>query len=53
MSRFTVMAEALGSEASSAASPLWNVLTDAGAHLLFGSNWPAARSIRATHARPQ
>ena len=41
LSRFTVMAEALGSDASSDATPLWNVLTDAGARLLFGSDWPS------------
>jgi len=41
LSRFTVMAEALGSEASSDATPLWTVLTDAGARLLFGSDWPS------------
>jgi predicted amidohydrolase YtcJ len=41
LSRFTVMAEALGSDTSSDATPLWNVLTDAGARLLFGSDWPS------------
>jgi predicted amidohydrolase YtcJ len=39
--RFSVMAEAFGSDASSDATPLWSALTDAGARLLFGSDWPA------------
>ena len=39
--RVSVMAEPWGSDASSDATPLWSALTDAGARLLFGSDWPA------------
>jgi predicted amidohydrolase YtcJ len=39
--RFSVMAEVFGSDPSSDAAPLWSALTDAGARLLFGSDWPA------------
>jgi predicted amidohydrolase YtcJ len=39
--RFSVMAEVFGSDASSDATPLWSAWTDAGARLLFGSDWPA------------
>ena len=41
LSRFTVLAELFGSDESSDATPLWSALTDAGARLLFGSDWPA------------
>jgi predicted amidohydrolase YtcJ len=40
--RFSVIAEPFDSDLSSTASPLWTTLSDAGARLLFGSNWPAA-----------
>jgi predicted amidohydrolase YtcJ len=40
--RFGVIAEPFDSDAPPAASPLWSALSDAGARLLFGSNWPAA-----------
>jgi predicted amidohydrolase YtcJ len=40
--RFSVIAEPFDSDPSSGASPLWAALSDAGARLLFGSNWPAA-----------
>jgi predicted amidohydrolase YtcJ len=40
--RFSVVTKPLDPDASAAASPLWNALSDAGARLLFGSNWPAA-----------
>ena len=40
--RFSVIAEPVDADASSAAAPLWSSLSDAGVRLLFGSNWPAA-----------
>jgi len=40
--RFSVIAEPFESDASAGAPPLWMTLTDAGARLVFGSNWPAA-----------
>jgi predicted amidohydrolase YtcJ len=38
--RFSVIAEPSDSDASPDATPLWSALTDAGARLLYGSNWP-------------
>ena len=46
LSRFTVMAEALGSGASSDATPLWSVLTDAGATLFRQSSAPHMHAIQ-------
>ena len=40
--RFSVIAEPFESDAAVAASQLWVVLSDAGARVLFGSNWPAS-----------
>jgi predicted amidohydrolase YtcJ len=42
LSRFSVIAEPFESDASPAGSPLWSTLSETGARLLFGSNWPAA-----------